>query len=96
MLCDAVLTETHYRTSTLMQGRLKVPCLVKVETHPTLKNTQFLDRYEELVKTIYCEPGDPQILGCIFGDEMSLLSQSSGVSVANTQANKSKLKKIAS
>ena len=87
MLCAAVLTETHYRTSTLMQGSLKVPWLV---------NTQLLDRYEELVKTIYCEPGDTQILGCIFGDEMSLLSQPSGVSVANTQANKSKSKEVAS
>ena len=48
------------------------------------------------MKTIYCEPGDAQILGCIFGDEMSLLSQPSGVSVANTQANKSKSKEAAS
>ena len=54
-----------------------------------------MDRYEELVKTIYCETGDPQIFDSIFGDEMSFLSQPVGVSVANTQANKSKLKEVA-
>ena len=46
------------------------------------------------MKTVYCEPGDPQILGSIFGNEMSLLSQLTGVSVANTQVNKSKPKEV--
>ena len=44
-----------------------------------------MDRYEELVKTVYCEPGDPQILVSIFGDEISPLLQRAGVNVANVQ-----------
>ena len=63
--------------------------------HPTLKNIQLLDRYKELVKTVYCEPGDPQIIGSIFGVAIFLLSQPTRVSVVNTQANKSKLKEVA-
>ena len=54
-----------------------------------------MDRYEELVKTVYCEPGNLQILGPILGDETSLLSQLTGVSVANTQTDKSKSNKVA-
>ena len=63
--------------------------------HPTLKNIQLLDWYEELVKTVYREPGDLQILGSIFGDKMSLLSQATGGNVANTQVNKSNSKEFA-
>ena len=37
-----VLTER----SPLMQGRFEIPCLVKLEIHPTLKNIQLLDQYE--------------------------------------------------
>ena len=73
-----------------MQGGLEILCMVKVEMHPTLKNIQLLDRYEELVKIVYCEHGDLQILGSIFGNEMSLLLQSAGVSVGDTHPNKSK------
>ena len=76
-----------------MQGGLEILCMVKVEMHPTLKNIQLLDRYEELVKIVYCEHGDLQILGSIFGNEMSLLLQSAGVSVGDTHPNKSKLNK---
>ena len=36
-----VLTEMHYRRSRARE--LEIPCLVKVEMHPTLKNIQLLD-----------------------------------------------------
>lgn len=49
----AILLETHYRRSPLVQGGLEIPCLVKVEMRPMVENIQLLDRYEELVKTIY-------------------------------------------
>lgn len=60
--------------------------------HPRLRNVQLLDGYEELVKTVNCEPGEPQILGSIFIDEISLIWQLTRVSVANTQVSKSKSK----
>ena len=86
----SALTETHYRRSPLVQRGLEILCMVKVEMHPTIKNIQLLDRYEELVKIIYCEHGDLQILDSIFANEMSLLSQSAGVSVGDTHPNKIK------
>ena len=67
----------------LMQGDTWDSLLRESRYTPYIKNIQLLDRYEELVKTVYYEHKDPQILDSIFGDEMFLLLQPTGLSVAN-------------
>ena len=39
---------------------------------PTLINIRLLHRYIEQVKTVYSEPENPEFLGSIFGNEISL------------------------
>lgn len=58
----AEITSHHYRRSPLVQGGLEVRCKVKVVTPPSF-NMNVLKKYEELVKNLYVEPKNEEILG---------------------------------
>ena len=45
-----------------MQGGLKIPCKIIVKLHRSVKNHMLLDRYMQLVNSIYCEPKEEVIM----------------------------------
>ena len=53
------LTSTHYRRSPIMQGGLEIPCKITLKLH----NHMLLDRYLQLVNSLYCEPKAEVIMG---------------------------------
>ena len=59
----AELKSTHYRRSPRMKGALEIPCKITVKLHGTVKNHMLLDRYMQLVNSIYCEPKKEVIMG---------------------------------
>ena len=59
----AELTSTHYRRSPIMQGGLEIPCKITVKLHGTVKNHMLLDRYRQLVNSLYCKPKEEVIMG---------------------------------
>ena len=59
----ATLNTTNYRRSPLVQGGLEIACKVTVRVPGTIKNYMLMDRYLELVRTLYAEPKDEIILG---------------------------------
>ena len=52
----AILTSVNYRRSPLVQGGLEIPCRVKITMANTKKCDQILDRYLDLISTLYTEP----------------------------------------
>ena len=59
----AELTSTHYRRSPIMQGGLEIPCKITVKLHGTFQNHMLLDRYMQLVNSLYCEPKEEVNMG---------------------------------
>ena len=59
----ATLTRTNYRRSPLVQGGLEIACKVTVRMPGTVRNHLLLDRYTELVSTLYAEPKEEVIIG---------------------------------
>ena len=53
----------HYRRSPLVQGGLKVPCWIKIAMVGSIINHHLLVRYELLLKELYIEPKDEEIIG---------------------------------
>ena len=66
----AILTSVNYRRSPLVQGGLEIPCRVKITMANTKKCDQILDRYLDLISTLYTEPNPPLILCSILGDDL--------------------------
>ena len=58
----ATLNTTNYRRSPLVQRGLEIACKVTVRMPVTIKNHILMDRYLELVRTLYAEPKDEIIL----------------------------------
>ena len=58
---QATLSTTHYRRLPVVQGGLEIAGKVSVKIPGTIKN--HLDRYFELVRSIYVEPKNEVILG---------------------------------
>ena len=58
----AEITSDLHRRSPLVQGGLEVPCKIKVTT-PTYFNMNALKKYEDLLKELYVEPKNEEILG---------------------------------
>ena len=53
------LTSTYYRRSPLMESELKIPCKIAIAIDIRTKRQQeVLDRYEQLVYSLYFEPRD--------------------------------------
>ena len=59
----------HYRRSPLVQGGLEVPCKVKIEMCGSIVNHLLLVRYESLLKELYIEPKDEEIIGTFLSIE---------------------------
>ena len=53
----------HYRRSPLIQGELEVPCQVTVSMPGSIVNHLLLSRYETLLRELYIEPKDEEIMG---------------------------------
>ena len=53
----------HYRRSPLVQGGLEIPCSVCIKIVGTSANLRMLERYKELVRELYIEPKNEEILG---------------------------------
>ena len=66
----AILTSVNYRRSPFVQGGLEIPCRVKITMANTKKCNLILDRYLDLISTLYTEPNPPLILGSILGDDL--------------------------
>ena len=60
---QAQLVTTNYRKSPLVQGGLEIACEVSVKMPPTVKNHMLIDKYLELVETLYSEPKEEVIFG---------------------------------
>ena len=60
---QATLSTTHYRRSPLVQVGLEIACKVSVKMPGTIKNHLLMDRYFELVRSLYTEPKNEVILG---------------------------------
>ena len=59
----AKLTSTHYGRSPLVQGGIEIPCVVTVSMPGTVINQLLMERYKQLVETLYTEPKEEEILG---------------------------------
>ena len=59
---SAKLTSTHYRRSPLVQGGIEIPCVVTVSMSGTVINQLLMERYKQLVETLYTEPKEEEIL----------------------------------
>ena len=62
-VAQATLSVTHYRRSSLVQGGLEIPFKVSVKMPGTMKNHLQMDRYLELVRSLYTEPKNEVVLG---------------------------------
>ena len=60
---SAKLSSTNYRRSPLVQGRLEIPCIVTVSMPGTIINQLLMEKYKQLVETLYAEPNEEKILG---------------------------------
>ena len=57
------LSATHYRRSPLFQGGLEIPCVVTIAMPASIKGHLLVQRYEEMVLRLYCEPKEEIIMG---------------------------------
>ena len=60
---SAKLTRTHYRRSPLVQGGIDIPCVVTVFMLGTAVSQLLMERYRQLVETLYTEPKEEEIFG---------------------------------
>ena len=60
---SAKLRSTHYRRSPLVQGGIEIPCVVTVSMPGTVIKQLLMERYKQLVETLYTEPKEEEILG---------------------------------
>ena len=60
---SAKSTSTHHRRSPLIQGGIEIPCVVTVSMPGTVINQLLMERYKQLVETLYTEPKEQEILG---------------------------------
>ena len=60
---SAKLTSTYYRRSPLVQGGIDIPCVVAMPMPGTVINQLLMERYKQLVETLYTEPKEEEILG---------------------------------
>jgi len=59
----AKLTSTNYRRAHMVQGGIEIPCVVTVSMTSTVINQLLIERYKQLVETLYTEPKEEEILG---------------------------------
>ena len=91
----AQLNSTHYRRSVLVQGSLKIPCLVKAKMIATEKNKRILSHFLDLVNKNHKDllPKKEIIIGSFFASENSQESEASNsvqISVVKRTASRKK------
>ena len=59
---DVKLTSDHYRRSPLVQGGQEIKCKVTVKVSNSTPR-QVTERYRALIKELYVEPKEEEILG---------------------------------
>ena len=64
----AEISSRKYRNSPLVQGRLKLSCIVFVSMPPTVLNEDLISRYKSLVASFFVEPPKEADVGS-FGSE---------------------------
>ena len=55
-IITATLSSTHYRRWPLVQGGIKIPCVVNAKLIGTKKNKEIIATYLEMFETHYTEP----------------------------------------
>ena len=60
---SAKLTSTNYRRSSLVQGSRDIPCVVTVSMPGTVISQLLMERYKQMIETLYTEPKEEEILG---------------------------------
>ena len=62
-VCTIKIRGKHYRRSPLVQGGLEVPCYVTISMIGSVVNHLLLVKYESLLKELYIEPKEEEIVG---------------------------------
>ena len=62
-VCTIKIRGKHYRRSPLVQGGLEIPCEVTISMIGSVVNHLLLAKYESLLKELYIEPKDEEIVG---------------------------------
>ena len=62
-VCTIKIRGKHYRTSPLVQGGLEIPCDVTISMIGSVVNHLLLAKDESLLKELYVEPKDEEIVG---------------------------------
>ena len=62
-VCTKKIRGKHYRRSPLVQGGLEIPCEVTISMIGSVVNHLLLAKYESLLKELYIEPKDEEIVG---------------------------------
>ena len=75
-VCNAELTFSLYLRSSFVQGGLEKRCKVSIETHSCFKNAVF-ERYKDIIKELYIETMEEELLGSFFLEETIPTSQHS-------------------
>ena len=58
----AELSSDHYRRSPLIQGGMEIPSKITAKISGTVVNLLLMEKYIQLVKELYTEPKDEEIL----------------------------------
>ena len=88
------ITLTHYERSPIMQGGLEILCKVTIKPHGTVKNHMLLDRYMQLVSSLYCEPKEEVIMGSLLTKtQVPALLPASRIEASSVKKNVKKGKK---
>ena len=87
---SANLILTDYRRSPLVQGGLEIACKVSVKLPGSIRNQLLIDRYLELVKTLYTEPKNEVILGSFRSEQSLQIPRKQGKQRSNQKKKKQK------
>jgi len=85
---NAELTSRHYRRSPLVQGGLEIKCKISVKTNSSFSKAIF-ERYKDMVKELYIEPKEEEILGSFLLEE-NIPTSSRKESTTSTSGNRKK------
>ena len=66
---SAKLSSTDYRRSPLVQGGIEIPCIVTVSMPGTIINQLLMERYRNIVETLYAELNKEEILGSFLASD---------------------------
>ena len=66
------LSSTHYRKSPLFQGGLEIPCAVTVSLPASIKGHMLIQRYQDMVEELYCEPKEEVIMGSFVENNLNV------------------------